>query len=486
MSNIIPNESFILEELIYIPMGQYTPVPVRPYQFNLTPEAADTISDRMAVNRTNRVASTLLNGVASQVVTPSAVGFESAVNNGFVNQPKFMFLLKVHHIDHMGLEKLSYIFGYTDYDGLSYAGSLDPQMGHYINNIVETVVSNIQTPLGVARVEKLHNIYATHHHANNSDNGTIYTQRPVDLYQSMNAGELSQFMGGDITFNNATSMITPFSQNVVSSGVGNNITTEYLSSLLTNGLDALKDSSLHVNSYEIHSNNPTERFFVEPSISENVFVRYMSRLSGHRYVTPTFQMATLMQIDNTIESRANVIKLTKDLVPAHLQNTPEVGEYWHGQDIVTTKAYSLLENSVALATKYGFPEISFICTNRMDASGQTHLAFTHFRSFMSLQDPEYEQLLEIFKFKFINEIFLNESNCGQIPIYMEVHVDLYRTTKILLEFMHFQPTWFTIPTFANSHFSPVLTNNQNTLDASAYQLRSALDVINQATAPKFY
>ena len=152
-----------------------------------------------------------------------------------------------------------------------------------------------------------------------------------------------------------------------------------------------------------------------------------------------------------------------------------MGDYWHGQDPVTVKAYSLIENSVSLATKYGFNKIYFTASNMANPMGLAEVFITNFNSFINLEEQEFNYLLEIFKEKFVTEIFLNETNGGILPMHMEGYIDLMGTSKINLSFAGYPANWYTIPTFANSLFAPVISIDKQAVDHMSFQLGTVID-----------
>lgn len=78
------------------------------------------------------------------------------------------------------------------------------------------------------------------------------------------------------------------------------------------------------------------------------------------------------------------------------------------------------------------------------------------------------------------EIFLNETNMGRIPVYMECYVDLLGTTKIYLEYGGYQGVWFTAPTFANSLYRPEITTDQGMVEVAATHIGQAIEAIAQS------
>lgn len=474
---MITTENFILEDLTYLPMGNHHPVYKRPYIVNATKQAVDTISERMYDTKSGKVTPTIIGDMTGNIIQPSAVPQASVINRDWVSTQRYIFVLKVKTFDMMGTEINSYIQGYTDYNGITNTGNIDGNMVHFINNVIETTEMVIQTPLGIIRKEKLYKIYNVFSAIESND---LFTQRPCDVLENINMLNMANIMDSQVgissfSYNN---MINPFNSNMVSSTVDNNITTEYLSKILTTGLLSNKSKEIHIGSYEVAEQDSINTRVPEPSINDNRFIRYISAMAGYKTVRDRFNFQQLMNIDNTIYNRFKVINLNKDFVNPMLAQTPEVGDYWEGQDPVTIKAYSLIENSVSMATKYGFNKLFFTASNMTNPTGVAEVFITNFGSFINLDEHDFNFLLEIFKEKFVTEIFLSETNSSAIPMHMEVYIDLLGTSKIQLSYAGYPSNWYTIPTTANSLFSPVITNDKETFDYVSHNLGTVIDTIS--------
>lgn len=480
----LPQPAFVIEKLDYFPVAKHNPMFMRPYMFNAQLEAVNLLSDRIDESKSGRVTPGLLNGITSGIVQPSSVGYETVINNNWVTTKRFLFMMKVRSIDFTGTETNTYIIGYTEYDGITPNGHIDMTMQHYINNVITTAVHSYQSPLGMQRVEKMTSVVDAVY---SQDQRDIYTQRPLDLYQEIAAQDMMEVGGFTADIHVASSMVNPFNNNVVASTGENSITSEYLAKLLTSGMHAARSREIHMNSYSMGSDDPSDKFFTEPSLNDVSFVRHLSRMAGYKTLRPVFQFNTLHHVDPTIYERFTLYNVTDEIRDPLMMNTPDVGEYWHGRDMVTTKAYGIIEACVALASKYGFTKFSFSATNTDTlVMGRPSVYILSFKSFLSLAEQDMHVILEMFKDKFVTEIFLGETNAGQIPLNMECHVNIHGTSKLYLEWGGNPGTWFTIPTFAASTFAPILSMDRNAVAASAHQLNNVLNTLVQAQQPSYY
>ena len=477
-----PTSNFVLEDLIYIPMGNYVEMYNRPYRIHSTKDALDRISIRMEDTKSGKATPNILNGITNEIIQPSQEPYNTIINRDWITTKKYIFMLKVRYLDAIGNDNIYYIQGYTEYDGITANGHIDNNLVHYINSIKETNYIQISTPIGIQVKERLTYIYNV---INNSSQNYLFLQRPTDIYRVAEAKKSENFLNnignGYITsINNTECTLNPYSNLSKTSKISNNITSEYLSEILNIGfnmhkevefIDSLSSVSFNgdpfLNAYSTY----------EKSLQDNRFIMALKLIEGYKIATNNFRFSSLMAIDPTIYNRFKVLNITKDYVNPIMSSTPEVGDFWYGQDPVTLKAYSLIENAVALATRYGFSKIFFTASNMTNPTGEATVFITNFNSFINLPEEEFNFLLEIFKEKFITEILINETFENKVNIHADFYIDILGTSKIYLQFSTYQPNWYTIPTFANSNFNPVVTIDNRMLQDNAFLLSNAAEII---------
>ena len=469
-------DNFVMEDLWYIPMGDHLPVYNRPYSVTADFAAIDMVADRLMESNSGIITPGIIGDLSTRLINNSAVGSISFVDQTWVSTRRFIFVLKVRTSDSFGLEGYTYIQGYTDHDGITQTGHADERMTHFINNVIETSIMTINTPLGVTRSERLSKVY----NVLSSQNQDYFTQRPRDVIENIDLQNMSETMSSHDIFVEGVhtgNLVTGFNGNVISSAVSNSVGTEYLSKILNGGINKHKAKEILTDSYEVFSESSMGEQIVEPSINDNRFIKYLSSVGGFKSTMDYFSFGQLTAIDPTIYDRFTLFNITKNYVDPSIANTPTTGEYWHGQDPVTLRAYSLIESSVSLATRHGFNKLFFTATNMADITGRMDVMITNFNSYINLGDRDIAQLLELFKNKFIMDVFISETQGGMIPVFMEVYVDLLGTSKIKLSYSGLPETWYTIPTSANSLFSPVLTTDHSGLDYATKQFTGLIDAI---------
>lgn len=481
---------YIIEKLMYFPVKSYVPVPIRPYSFGVTSEAVDHITSKMAKTQSSTFRPETLAGDVCSIVQPATVSIDSNIDHTWVTTRRFIFMMKVKTLDgYTGTTINTYIQGYTEYDGISQNGAIDPQLRHIINNVIETSTATFNTPLGVKTEEKLCSIYNVIS-GSNFYNNDVYLQRPTDICATIELTNLTEVMGDEsVMVQSAANTLSAFNRNVASISNANGVTAEYLSRVLTGTLQTVKAGELNIGG----SDDGYMQSYMSPGVKqteagiENAdFIHFLSRMNGNRVVKNDFLFSNLLGVDPTIQDRFILYRTTQDYTNPVSQQTPEVGDYWHGQDMETVKAYSLIENSVAMAVKYGFTRITFSVSNTTPPMFQPYMVIMDYSSYMTLSEQYFVSLLDMFRDDYLQNIYMNECDLGRISLNLECHIDLLGTSKIYLEYAGQYGRWFTIPTFANSEFSPVLTYDADMLNYAAEQVSSLATSVAQCQDKPFY
>lgn len=477
--NSLSANKYIIEDLIYIPTGNYNPVYIRPYTVNVDGSKIDTLLQRLEDTKSAKVNSNILAGLTPDIIQNSVTPVNSNINNDWVSTRKFIFLLKVKVLSPNDFETMYYIFGYTNYDGITNSGNIDPNLEHNINNIIETtIVKQNIAGYGIYEKEMLNKFYNV---TMNEYGNDIFTQRPMDIFNNISSYNLLNAMNNfneniSIAFNKGN-YYNQLDVRPIVNNLENNIPIEYLSKVINTGLTKIPENELFINSYTVEMDSDLAAKVAEPRFSDNSFIKLLNTIAGNLVPTNKFTFSTLYSIDSTILDRFKLFNITKNYVDPVLTNTPEVGDYWHGQDPVTLKAYSIIESSVAMALKHGFSKIYLIASNKNNPLGTPNIFITNFNSFINLDEVSFNTLLEIFKSNYENEIFLNESYENRVPLHIEMFVDILGTSKIYIDYAGFGGNWYTIPTFANANFAPVLTFDATNVENLARNFELTIDTI---------
>lgn len=473
--NISP---LVIEELYYIPAGYHVPVYKRPYVANMNGAAVYTLIDRMKENRLNNVNEAVLSGISKDLIAPSSQPVLSAINDSWVTEKRYMFILKCYYVDNFDMKKNIYLQGFTSHAGITPNGHADMEMQHYVNSVIETSYITQQTPFGIVEQERLLRIYDVLQNTSQASDIYEYTQRPYDIYFNLFNQELTNnVINGYAKVTDTRYTLSPMFSAPVGSSVKNNVLTSYIANVVNVGINNLNtpnfDETFESNStYSINSSN-------EPNFTDNYFFKYL-RMKTQRRGGNTFSFKDLFDLDTTIYDRFKLIELTKSNIDVFAANSPQTGEYWTGRDMITLTAYSVIEASVATALRYGFTKLYFTATNMADPLSTPYVIISSFNSFLKVDQDTIFSLLESFKQNFLNSIFMDETHGNTIPMELFVMVDIMGTTKVSIKAPGTPETWFTIPTFANSLFAPVVTVNKQAFDDLSHNVSALVEQINEA------
>jgi len=287
----------------------YDNVYKRSFSLGLSPASASNMHDyfvNQGVGNNAQISMTSaaneLNGIIKMSARPDGV---AGVPNGWGTQ-RLMFVLVVDEFINNSMTLTHYIQGYSEYYDPSYAGSLDPNAGYYINSVTTvTRTMNQHTNQIDSRVTSTYNVISdpsgtTSYQAVANPDDTMALIRPSDIITNLYAQDLYT----DIP--NAT-------LNVTTSSIGNggNVSTKANN-------DPLKYFTNTVNAVicgkcvDVGYNNPESALanangiVAEQAITNNAFMRELARLTG--CLEPWyFTLNQLTGIDPAINTKITLV-----------------------------------------------------------------------------------------------------------------------------------------------------------------------------------
>jgi len=469
--------SIKLFDLIYVPVGQYNEMYNRPYVSSANYSAIYNIIERMHENNTKYISENELQGITSELIQPSAVPGYCVIDRNWLSTPRYIFVLSVQATDIHGITMNYYIQGYTNYNGINMYGHADPNMEHYINNIIETTIVITNTPFGINTTERIAKVYNVISNAFINNDNYIFLQRPLDVYSNIEAlnikdmtystSDYASVLDTRYMINNINSVAKP-------STITNNVPINYVKNVINAGIKGRieQDFQLSINDY--NDTYYSKENIAEVNLTSNIFIQYLRHKAGRTHLY-SFEFRDLLDIDPTIANKFKLINITKE--DGLLAQTPQVGEYWNGQDRETIVAYSTIESAVAIALQYGFVKIFCTISNMYDPTGNVYAIITNFQSYIQLPDDQLHMLAEMFKNNIINKCFIDLTFGNRVPCTMNIYVDVFGTTKLSLSYNNTNETWYTIPTFANSLFAPIVTMDKNGLDNLAKDVQFIVEEV---------
>jgi len=453
--------SIKLFDLIYIPVGQYNEVYNRPYVSTANYTAIHNIIDRMRENQTKYLTEKELRGITSDIIQPSVVPGFCAIDRSWLSTPRYIFVLSMQATDIHGITMNYYIQGYTNYNGISMHGHADPDMEHYINNIIETVITVTNTPFGINTTERILKVYNVIGSTFINSDNYVFLQRPYDVYANIETLNIRDSVYKTLDYSSIFDtryMINSINSVAKPSTITNNIPIEYVKNVINAGIKGKIEQSFQLSINDYSDAYYSRENIAEVNLTSNIFIQYL-RHKAQRTDLSSFQFKDLINLDPTIADRFKLINITKE--DGLLAQTPHVGEYWNGQNRETVVAYSTIETAVATALQYGFIKVYCTISNMYDPTGNVYAIITNFQSYIQLPDDQLHMLAEMFKTSMINKCFIDLTFGNTIPCTMNIYVDVFGTTKLSLMYNSTNEIWYTIPSFANNLYSPVITMDKN-------------------------
>lgn len=438
-----------------IETGRYQPMYYRPYEVNADGAIYKTMADRLA-RCPNSAAAGVLAGVASQAVMPSATPRGELLIPNSWNERRVRFMLAVDFEYITGLKGTYWIQGYTSYSGVTQSGHVDPDMTFYANSFTTTTQTPIPTPFGIQMNEVIREtvqiLSGPSHTDIFSPNNLLYAMRPEDVYHSM---QLSQMTYGtnlttnDISDTRAVVNFMPFV-----SKREHNIPTDYLGKMI----------SSYVQSRELSEFGGDGRDLItmasaaarDKSLRENMFFQFISsRRTGTNM--NQFTIGDLAALDPQVTSKIVYFRISDIMKVSNSTPIPDGGnsEHWNGADLVTQLASMLAESVPAIMLQSLISVASFRSTNH-DIGGRHTMVFSNLRS---ISQVEAQTLASMFQNLFEQRILPDLTMNGMMSYMLDMTCDIAGDTWITLQVDGYPALTFSVPSFCDSLFAPVLTRD---------------------------
>lgn len=501
-SNIInPREYFKIESISYFPQPVQNPLFSRPYVVSPDGNAINTLADKLEQERRGKMTGSFLSDIAPDILAPSSVAYGTIIDQSFLSDKRYLFMIKVVNIGFSSLESVFYIQGHTNYDGIG-TNDIDNNMVHHVDSIIETTVQRGVDHVGHEyRREMLTKIYDV---VKGSLQYDVYLQRPRDVIDNLSLqgtvsdvqGRVPDFfmtdgLGGigipgmnELSYNAGT-IIRPASDKVVTSRIMNNIGSSYLADVINEGVKDIKNREFMLDtSFENEVDYINDKS-AESSIGSNRFMKLVSRLDGFNITRSEFTYGALRQLDPDGAVRNwRVYHVKRGGIDDPLAHTPDIGDYWNGQDPVTLKAYTLIEEGIAMAMANGLSVVHchFDSTSSPYVDADHTGIVTYMKTLLNVGDRDKEVLLNVFKNRFFQETFLPACRGGALRLYCDLYIDLIGVSKVYVEFEGMPGNWYTLPTLFNSYMLPVITPDKMAVDQNVGVMSTLIGLVSDTSS----
>jgi hypothetical protein len=472
-------KEYAVVKLILQDSGTYNTVYSRPYDTNITMFNLNQITERLVQNGTGFVTPNLFSGIASNFVAPSATPMgEIPIYNGW-GENRLRFVLELYTELNTGSIVIHYIQGFTNYNGVSSTGNIDPAMIFTINSIIVVNRQLVPGPGGTLISRDF--VSSCNHLLSDieSDAGYNcthkYSMRPEDIYTGIHSGLIQT------SYTNTGSLIDSrrYLQNIPkASNRSNSLSSNYLNKAINGYQDALSLAA-----FGQSNENIIERAIsqcVDMNISENIFMMLLQNngQSQHR-ISRNFTTTDLRSIDPNLDSKAHYLSLGAT-VRAQLP-TAGTTEFWNGTDRLTQVANIISQGVPALMMDLLIGSIGLRSTN-MTAGSQPDTIINNVRTFAS---ESMIPNIELFKARFEKELMYDVTFGNQETYLIDIVSNIYGDTRIELSLNGGPMTPFNTATYCDSLSVPLITNDPNQYQKIINDFDSLSNTIGEVVGDKY-
>lgn len=486
--------NFSIKKLWYIPMSTQQSLYYRPYEISGSQNVVNELGERLQQSSAGVLQNTMISDIAANIIRPSGVAFSTGFTDSWMNDGHYVFILMVSHIGINGVEIETYIQGYTDHMGISTLygnenAKANPQMLHKVSNIIEMSVNRVSNGFG-GMMENRTLLRCYDVLSDNTADG-IVTQRPDDIISGIKtqgiadkiANGSSFILGDDSDFNilSASNRLNEFSNRADTSKMSNNIGVELLTNVINQGVNENQQSRFMTNDTPNFEGSHFNDKQTEATLGDNRFLRTISSKAGFSRARDQFSFQDLLNIDSYGADNFQVIDINNNPYSFNAQ-TETYGANWNGQDPSTPVAWSIMQGAMSNCAKYGFSAMQVRMDNRHNPILGNNIVLGNYNNMLGLNYMGEEVLLNSFKQKMFQDVFMVESYGGAYPLSADVYVDFFGDTKVKLQFADEFEKWYIMPSVLNRHVVPVVSLNHDILSHNQRIFSNMIDVVTEVSS----
>lgn len=474
---------FSVSQAVMIESHRYDNMYLRPFQSHFNGAVGDAIFE--ATSGGNNLKPQALTEVSSMFLQPhtDVVGSANLVN-GFAEK-RLTFMIEVTEQSGLASGNRYILSGYTDYYGISHLTgqpSINPDMKLYFNNLF--VLRDVMHDLGYGRTVSsnlaqnshiLHNPGANDYMANTE---TRWSMLPENVFTALDFNTnpmMTEFASGGCHDHRAVVSGARLADRRRDSR------PNYLAQTIQNYMNAsVQDTTWGDDTYDDgdvgadQTYNLARSSIQERPVSTNRLLSAFSVETSFRntgYVTYQELCRILPDMDHHLKV------LTGGAVQSmtNMQHTqPGQGEGWHSSTFEAVAASLLQQLLPGIMADHLLTNVSFVATNDT-IGGQDVMTLGDFRGFT--QHMDYTQYLQAFLDRVQRELLYDISKAGQMSYSIQVTVDLMYESVFEISLNGAPSTRFVAPSFCDSLYMPLLTNDANMLNVMADDVGNLLTTI---------
>lgn len=462
----VSKEQFEVEEFKMVETGTFNDQYIRPYRSHLNEQTKDLFMD--LTRDESRLDSRTLAGVASRIITPTTeAGPQVEIRHGW-GERRFMFHMRIRIGHHLAGGVYQYITGYTDHADTSFSGELDPDMRLYFNNSVMVDIRERNAGRGgsrtVGRVKDASHIIVPV--------STIGEDRRSSRYDSTELMAPKHIMG--VLMTETADLPTEdmriglsYNNNVEKVSRSRGVATSYLADAI-NGINKARlklDAEEHFESEFSGIITEQQRLYSEASaqlreasIANDPFMYWLedrTEFVHDRFITYGDLCRKLGYLDDLCQVW-NVGSVHQE---SRVSERGE-SENWNTSNIETVVATAFCYSVPAMMMELMLTRAVIVATNE-NVDSRITVDVKNVHSFADGLDlsPYIERLTD----RIVDELFVDLSHNGDVSLWVEMDIDVEYGTFITVHYDGGPGIEYTLPTFADALYSPIVTHRRQNL-----------------------
>jgi hypothetical protein len=465
---------FNVNQLMFIETGEYHQQAARPYN-SYVDDTRNIENLREATQDGRNISANSVAGIASTLIRPSSeAGRDINITQGW-GERRYRFFMEVEMmVNNTPTRKI--VIGYTDHVGVTMAGTLDPNMKMFINNVI---VLRMIGPNNWQIFESNHivvNDLIVHGNGYTSDNVVM---RPEDVFNSLQATNM---------YTEKSMEIYDFRANVATgarkSSRDNTNHNQYLAKSMK-ALHTAQNNADHQmgNVADIYQEATTK--VRESSIVDDGLLREWDDETGYfdeGYIT----YGKLCEMSPSTFHTTQHFELKGAIKQATIHTAGT--QHFKGSDITSIMA-TILSNTVppmameCLLTRVCFSATNATLNGAVDARITTGRFMDSQRGIPQgfIQEIPLDAYLELFLDRLINIVMPDVTNNWNYIVTIDMEIDILGETYISISTNGEPAVPYVIPSFADGLTAPIIGNNNSDLSSLASDINLMTQNVGMVT-----
>lgn len=440
--------SLRIKNFVIMEMGTYEEQYRRPYTTELQGDTLTAIAQR--VEQSTTVVPTALAGIASQFVKPSADHEGVIAIPGGWNHQRCRFMMEWEVDYYVGGKNTEIVMGYTDHVGLSHGHAIDPNMHFFVNSVMRIRNTPVMTPVGVQAVpsffEKSH-VLAQNDFDSMITSPATHRMRPEDVHAIASRAHLPRAA----TIRDSRSLLTNRPEK---SRRSNGLPANYMATILQTYQAAHQEEDPQTPGADMEMMEKARSNAREATVVEDPFLNSLAQVNSTA-IGNCFTMAELRSLDPNVDHVVQPLLMSPAARSSAHWAASGASQHWGGSGRETVIASILAQAVPALMMETGLMGISLLVSN-LNYGAQAVSVPARWKAFGSM---EASQAISLFEQRLIREVLNDISYNGQIGYQIQIDADLLSHSTFSMSIDGGPQEVFTAPSFCDSLFVPVLTND---------------------------